>query len=178
MDTTEVLSGNTAYTAKSGADNEIEIALEFLVPALILSPAKATVNLNDSVTVYLSARKMTDLATFGARIHFDPAALQVIDLGREDEFLSKAGGVVMQAPGGFTKDNVTGTVEIILSIFPSSKAVSGTGMVGRIVFRAVKEGSTELQLITDSSTDGKLGLYDKDAVLLESIALGSDITVQ
>jgi hypothetical protein len=177
-DETEVLGGSTEYTAKKGGGNDIQIVLDYLIPALILTPSRATLAVNGTLNVYLEARGVTDLATLGARITFDPGVLQVTDLGREDDFLIKGGGSVLPAPGGFTKDNSLGRVTIILSIFPATKAVSGNGRVGRIEFKAIGFGTTPLDLSVDNAIDNSLGLFDKKADLMDSLGLGSELTIE
>ncbi len=171
-----VLNGQSVInvTDKTG---DININLDqYLVPAILLTADKATVAVNDLVTVYLSAANMTDLATFGAQVQFDNTKFMVTDLGREDAFLTQNGGSVNQLE--FKKDNVQGTVDIILGIFPASAAVSGSGNVAKIVFKALQSGTFDITLLLDTNVDPDLGIYDKNATLIPSLAVNSQITVQ
>jgi len=176
QDTVAVLQGQANLKAKGGDKISLPIKLNFLVPAIILTPPDTKINAGDTLTVYLQARKVSDLSTIGARIKFDYTKLNVIELGREDDFLIKNGGTVNQLR--FTKDNTKGTVEIVLGVFPASKAVSDSGKIGRIVFKALQADTVDLSLSLDNSFDSDLGLFDKNANLMYSLALGNRIIIQ
>jgi hypothetical protein len=177
--TLAVLRGTTTIDLVAGKSTNVPISMEFSIAAVILSPPDTTVAKDASFTLYLKARHVTDLCTFGARISFDKTRLKVLDLGREDAFLKSGDGSINQLR--FTKDTTTttGKIDIVLGVFPASKAVSGEeGMIGRIVFKALTAGTADLNISLDSTADSDLGLYDKNANLIPSIALGSRITVQ
>jgi len=176
QDQIPVLSGSTQFKPEAGKDNKINISLNFLQTALILTPADSSVNVGDQLTLFLQVRHCTDLGTIGARILFDNTKLKVVDLGREDDFLKSQSGSVNQLE--FTKDNTNGTVDIVLSVFPASAAVSGDGKIGRIVFQALSAGTANLSVSVDNTVDSDLGLYDKNAQLIQAFALGSRITIK
>ncbi|NIA28937.1 MAG: hypothetical protein GWP06_03375 [Actinobacteria bacterium] len=176
QNTTPILKGSTIYTPKGGTLENIQIQLDYLVPTVILTPTAAAVKKNDTFTIYLAARHVTDLATIGAQVTFDNTKLKVVDLGREDTLLTKNSGSVMQLK--FAKDNSAGHVDIVLGVFPSSAAVSGEGNICRIVFQALDAGSTDIQLSLDNMISSDLGLYDKSAALINSLALGSRIVIE
>jgi len=176
QDTIAVLQGQTNLNTKGGDKVSLPIKLDFLVPALIITPPQAVINIGDSLTVYLQARKVSDLSTVGARITFDETSLNVIDMGREDDFLNKNGGTVNQLL--FTKDNEQGTIDVVLGVFPASSAVSDSGKIGRIVFKALQAGTVDLSISLDNAFNSDLGLFDKNANLMYSLALGNRIIIQ
>lgn len=172
-ETMAVLSGSQPFNTKDG--KTVQINLDFLVAALILSPPTVTVKKDDTVTFSLSARKVLDLGVVGARVQFDAARLQVVDLQREDDFLTSQSGAVNQLV--FTKDNTKGTVSLVIGIVPAAAAVSGEGTIAKIVFKTLQTGTTDVELSLDAEVDSDLGFYDKNADPLYAIGLGSRITV-
>ncbi len=176
QDSTAVLFGANDFTAEKGQVAPVHIKLDFLVPTIILSPPDTTLNRGDRVAVFLAARSVVDLATFGAQIRFDPAKLQVVELERQDDFLKSNAGSVMQLE--FTKDNVAGTIDAVLGIFPASSGVSGSGNIGKIVFEALDTDTTEIAIRVDNSQNSDLGLFDKNANLMYSVGLGSRLLIQ
>ena len=176
QDTTAVLQGSQDFTAQSGQITNVQIKLDFLVPTIILSPPDSVIHKGDSVDVYLAARSVTNMSTFGAEVHFDPTKLQVVGLSRQDDFLKKNHGSVMQA--AFTQDNTLGVVKAVLGIFPASSAVSGSGFVGKITFKAIETDTTDIWIKIDNKQDSDLGLFDKSADLMYSVGLGSRLFIQ
>ena len=176
QDSTAVLEGDEDFIAESGKVTNVNIKLGFLVPTIILSPPDTVLQKGDSIDVYLAARSVADMSTFGAEIHFDPAKLQVVELSRQDEFLKKNHGSVMQV--SFTRDNVNGVVKAVLGIFPASSAVTGSGYVGKITFQAIETDTTDIWIKIDNQQDSDLGLFDKNADLMYSVGLGSRLFIQ
>ena len=176
QDTTAVLQGSESFVAESGKITNVNIQLDFLVPTIILSPPDSVLQKGVTVDIYLAARSVAEMSTFGAEVHFDPAKLQVVDLSRQDEFLKKNHGSVMQV--SFTQDNVNGVVKAVLGIFPASSAVTGSGYVGKITFKAIEADTTDIWIKIDNSQDSDLGLFDKSANLMYSVGLGSRLYIQ
>lgn len=176
QNTTPILKGSTTYTPAGGKLENVSIQLDYLVPTVILSPTAAAVKKGDTFTIYLAARHVTDLATIGAQVAFDNTKLKVVDLGREDSLLTSNSGSVMQLK--FAKDNGVGHVDIVLGVFPASAGVSGKGNICKIVFEALDAGSADIQLSLDNTISSDLGLYDKTAALINSLALGSRVVIE
>lgn len=176
MDSTIVMQGQDTVSVKKGKTSELAIKMNFIVPTIILSQPNSTMSVGDSLTLYLAARNVTDLATIGAQVHFDPGKLQVLELGREDGFLTQNAGAVNQLV--FSKNNTNGSLNIVLGIFPSVSAVSGSGNVGRIMFRAIDTGITDLSVQINNDPDSNYALFDKNAVLIYSMGIGGRITIQ
>lgn len=173
---TAVMAGRDSLDLKAGKDAVLNMKLGFLVPALSLTPIDTTVAVNSTFTLYVRAHHVDSLCTIGARLKFDPARLQAVDLGREDDFLKKNGGAVTQLQ--FSKDNTAGEVNLLLGIFPATKSVSGEGAIARIVFKAVTGPAAEVGLSIKQTDGSDLGLYDQHANLMPAIALGSRIIIQ
>jgi len=174
--TTAVLSGSSTLDLEAGKSTNVAIQLNFLIAVIMLSPPDTTVAKDASFTLYIKARHVTDLCTFGAKISFDKTKLEVLDLGREDTFLKSNGGAINQLR--FTKDNTLGKVEMVLGVFPAAASVTGDGKIGKIVFKAPVAGMADISISMDATADADLGLYDKNANLLNSLALGSRVTIK
>ncbi len=176
-ESTAVLYGSkTVMPLNKGASADVHITLDFLVPTIILSPPDAAAQNGDTVSVYLEARNVIELAAFGCLVQFDPSVLQVKELGRTDDFLRRNRGTVTQM--AFAEDNVNGTVRVVLGIFPAGAAVSGSGRIGRIVFRCTRPDTTEISVHVDNRTDSDLGLFNKNADLMYSVGLGCRLIVK
>ena len=174
--TTAVLSGSTQVKPEAGKTATVQILLNFLVPALILTPPDTSLSLGSEVAIYLEARHCTDLGTIGARLLFDNTKLQVVDLGREDAFLKSNSGSINQLK--FSKDNTNGSVDVVLGVFPASAAVSGDGKIVKIVFKTVATGMANLAVSLDNAADSDLGLFDKNANLMDALALGGSVEIK
>ncbi|MBN1481987.1 hypothetical protein EH223_06650 [candidate division KSB1 bacterium] len=176
QDSTAVLFGSQEFMAQKGETVPVEINLDFMVSTIILSPPDSSLKTGEQIAIHLAARKVLEMSTFGVLVHFDPTRLQVVELQREDDFLTSNSGSVM--PMEFTKDNVAGTVKIILGIFPASAGVSGTGDIGKIVFEAIASDTTDISIQVDNRQNSDLGLFDKSANLIYSVGLGSRLFIQ
>ncbi|MDZ7316520.1 MAG: cohesin domain-containing protein [candidate division KSB1 bacterium] len=177
QDSTAVLYGSrTVFPINKGKSADVRILLDFLVPTIILSPPDTTLQAEQTVTLFLAARNVVDLATFGCLVRFDPTVLQVVELGREDAFLKGNHGNVTQLE--FMPDNVRGTVRAVFGVFPASAAVSGSGKLARIVFRALKADTTNVQIQVDNRVNSDLGLFNKNAELMYSVGLGSRLFIK
>ncbi|MDZ7723848.1 MAG: cohesin domain-containing protein [candidate division KSB1 bacterium] len=175
-DTRQVMSGADSFRVSDGETVPLSIMMNFLVPTIIVSPPDSTLSVGQSITLYLAARQVVNMATFGAQVQFDPAVLTVQELGREDAFLKSNAGNVNQLL--FSKDNSGGTVDVVFGIFPASAAVTGQGTVGRIVFTAVDTGITDLSVRVDHDVNSNYALFDQNANLMYAMGLGGRITIQ
>ncbi|HOX86476.1 MAG TPA: cohesin domain-containing protein [bacterium] len=170
-----VLRGSTTKDLQKGKEVKVEIEFDYLLPTVILSPPRLTVAADSQFTLYLAARQMQKLAAFGARLTFDPTRLRVEELGRENAFLTSQGGSITQMQ--FSRNNTLGQVDVVLGVFPAAKAVSGTGNIARVVFKALQNGPTSIELHLDKNTHADLGLYDDQAHVIEVLALSCAVTV-
>jgi|GEM_PF-1345931 len=175
-DSMQVMQGDDTFSVKAGKTFPLTIKMDFLVPTIILFPPDSVISKGEKITLYLAARSVVDMATFGAQVQFDPSILQVEELGREDDFLTSKAGNVNQLL--FTQDNEKGTIDVVLGIFPASKCVSGGGNVGRIVFTTISSGTTDLSIHIEHDKNSNYALFDKNADLMYAMGLGGRITVQ
>jgi hypothetical protein len=175
MGTLPVLQGTSEMDLESGQTADLTITMNYLISTIILSPPSVKIEKDSVFTVNLGARNVQNLAIFGARVKFDPSLLTVTDLGRKDSLLTRGGGSITQLE--FNKDNTIGIVDVVLGIFPASNAVSGSGPIAEITFKALSAGEAQLELITDPSVDSDLGLYDRTANEITSLALGNRIQI-
>ncbi len=171
-----VMQGSDSVSVEKGKTRALAIHLNFVVPTLILSKPHSTVDNGDTLTLYLAARNVSNLATIGARIQFDPGKLQVAELGRQDSLLMSNGGTVNQLL--FTNDNANGLLDMVLGVFPSISAVSGHGNIGRIVFTAIDTGVTDLAIRIDNDKDSNYALFDQNADLMYAMGIGARVTIQ
>lgn len=171
-----VMQGSDSVSVEKGKTTALSIRMDFMVPTLILSKPNSTVNNGDTVTLYLAARNVSNLATIGAQVEFDPEKLQVAELGRQDSLLMSNGGTVNQLL--FKNDNANGTLDMVLGVFPSMSAVSGKGNIGRIVFTAIDTGITDLAIRIDNDKNSNYALFDQNADLMYAMGIGARVTIQ
>ena len=178
QDTLIVLAGKDSLDLTAGQKVTLNMKLKFQLPALTLTPLDTTLSKNSTFTLHLLAHHVDSLCTIGTMLKFDPAKLQVVELGREDDFLKKNGGAVAQLQ--FSKDNTAGEVVLRLSIMPAMKNVSGEGKIARIVFKAVDGPNAEIHnsLHNQNPSDIEFGLLDQHGNPMRAIALGSHVTIQ
>ncbi len=176
QNTFAALKGEQTIDLPAGKRIELRLKLQFLLPALSLSPIDTTVAKNGLFTLKILAHRVDSLCTIGSKILFDPSKLQVVDMGRDDDFLKTNGGTIAQLQ--FSKNNATGEIKLVFGIFPAAKSVSGDGQIAHVVFKALNGSTTEIIPSLDNSVDPDLGLYDKSANLMNAVALGSKITIQ
>lgn len=172
--TAAVMSGLDTLNLAKGASVKLNLQLNFIYPAITLTPVQKTVAVNDTFTVYFKVHKVDSLSGVGVRLSYDNTKLDVQDLGREDAFLSSNGGTVVQLQ--FNRDASHGQVNLVLGIIGSKQAVSGAGLVGRVRFKALAANTTsELTLVADPLVDSNLGLLNNKGTYLSAFALGSKI---
>lgn len=172
--TLAVMSGLDTLNLAGGASVNLNVKLNFIYPAITLTPVQKTVAVNDTFTVYFKVHKVDSLSGVGVRLSYDTAKLEVQDLGREDAFLTGNGGTIVQLQ--FNRDAALGRVNLVLGLIGSKQAVSGAGLVGRVRFKALVANTTsELTLVADPAVDSNLGLLNNKGTYLSAFALGSKI---
>jgi len=149
-------------------------------PTVLVSPSSASVVVDEVFDIEIALKYVEELVGVGVRLNFDSDKLEVVELGREDDFLTSNSGAVNQLT--FTSDNDEGYVKLVLGILPASASVSdmsGSARgIGRITFRALSPGTAELLLSVDNTHDSDLGLYDSSAELIPDVETESgNITI-
>jgi hypothetical protein len=111
---------------------------------LWLDPATLDLAPGDVGTLALRVENVTHLAGAEVNLTFDPALLEVVDADASTEGAQIAHGDFLSPD--FVVQNTTdpaiGTVDYAIACMPLDKAVSGSGVLARITFRALAEGET------------------------------------
>jgi hypothetical protein len=109
-----------------------------------LDPATLELSPGNEGDLDIRVEDVTELA--GAEVHlaFDPALLEVVDVDPSTDGLQIAHGDFLSPD--FVAQNIadptTGTVDYAIACIPLDKAVSGSGVLARITFRALDGGQT------------------------------------
>ncbi|MCY3553230.1 MAG: leucine-rich repeat domain-containing protein [Candidatus Poribacteria bacterium] len=142
----EFQSGSSAGKAMPPASPDITITvgdpstLDVSDTAFSLSTDTTSVYLDDTFTLRLRAKDITDLAGWQSDIAFDPAVLEVVEVS-EGDFLRAEGVSTFFGPG--TIDNTTGKITN-LSTARFKGGVSGTGTLLSVIFTAKAVGETRV----------------------------------
>lgn len=175
--TTLVLQGKDSLTAKSGEKRSLSLKMQFKVPAIMLTPTEASVQADSNIAVYVNARSMMNLTTLGVQVSFDTTRLAIAGYNLEKSFMEKNGGTMTQLV--LQEGSVPGTFNAIVSVFPATSAVSDSGRIAKILFKAKTAGETDIAVSFDHATNPDLGLYDGNAVLIPyALGLGSRVIIQ
>ncbi len=172
---TAVMAAGDTVNLAAGKTANLRLKMTFLIPAITITPTEKTVAVNDTFSVYFKVHKADSLAGVGLRLLFPQDALQVLDLGREDVFLSSRGGTVWQFM--FNRNNTSGEVNLVLGVLGLGKSVSGEGLVGRVCFKAIKAtAAATLTLIADPAVNSNFGLMNNKGTVLDAFTIGGKVT--
>jgi hypothetical protein len=109
-----------------------------------LDPATLDLAPGDVRTLDVRVENVTQLAGAEVRLTFDPALLEVVDADPAAEEIQIAHGDFLR-PDFVVRnvaDPVVGTVDYAIACMPADGAVSGSGVLARVTFRALAEGET------------------------------------
>jgi len=109
------------------------------------------VDVGQNATVEIQVDSVTNLYGVDIRLSFDPAKLEAVDADG-----NSANGVQIQ-PGNFLDpaqgfmaqniaNNTTGQVQFVFALMSPAAPVSGSGVVARIVFRGIAQGTAPITL--------------------------------
>jgi|GEM_PF-3485949 len=171
-----LLQGKQTFTAKSGENVNLELSMEFMASATILTPPDTTVSVGDTTNVFVNVRHVENLSRIGVLIEFPTNLLQVVQMEEIDSFLLQDAKSVI--PNQFSANNTSGQIIIKLRVTPASAAPSGNGRIARIAFRAQRNGRPDIQVILQSATDPELGLFDENDNPVTAYAFGSRIIIE
>jgi len=106
-------------------------------PMLDLAPG-------DEGELDIRVENVTRLAGVEVHLTFDPALLEVVDVDPSTEGAQIAHGDFLSPDfvAQNTADSANGTVDYAIACVPLDKAVSGSGVLSRLTFRALAEGET------------------------------------
>jgi hypothetical protein len=113
-----------------------------------LDPATLDLAPGDVGTLAIRVENVTDLAGAEVSLTFDPALLEVADADPSAEGAQIAHGDFLSPDFVVqnTADPTIGTVDYAIACMPLDKAVSGSGVLARITFRALAEGETSVTI--------------------------------
>jgi hypothetical protein len=122
-------------------------------PAITLNPSVATAAVGSEFELVVRIDNVVRLLGAQYRITFDPTQLQVVDTDPATEGVQISGAEIFESPP-FTAvnaaNNETGTIEYSVTWVkptPDGRPPSGSGVLGRITFRVVGEGSSTVQFV-------------------------------
>ncbi len=171
-----LLRGQRTFTAKAGENTELLLIMEFLVPAVILTPPDSTVTVGDTLNVVINVRQVEKMARIGVLIEYPPNLLNIEHMKPVKHFLLQNARDII--PNQFSFNNAAGQAFIKLRVTPASAAPSGDGKIARITFRAQRNGMPDIQVILQSDTDPALGLYDENDDRMTAYGFGSRLVVE
>lgn len=141
---------------------------------VLVNPPSQSANLNSTVSVEIKVDTVTNLYGVDLRLTFDAAKLEAQDANpsltgvqiQQGNFLNPAQGFMAQN----VADNTTGQVHYAFVLLSPAPAVSGTGVLARITFRAKAPGNA---LITLNSVT----LSNDQAMPITATLMSGSITV-
>ena len=124
-----------------------------------LTPTSQNIQVDQVTTVTFRVQDVEMLYGYQATVEFDPALLEVVDADPSSDGTQVKLESFLQADfvQQNTADNATGTIDCVVSQLAPTAAVSGTGSLFVITFRAKAEGQssvhfTELKLAKSDGT--------------------------
>jgi len=133
--------GVSAIGAGSGPSAEAGASAEAPPATMSLLPADHVVTIDEEFAVDVSVNTSAEVFSAGLQLQFDPAVVQYVDYF-EGGFLDRDGAeLTVQANGAGP-----GIVRIGMTRMGSEEGVSGGGSLITLVFRAVGEGTTPIEI--------------------------------
>jgi len=126
---------------------------------VLISPPSQDLLIGQSTTVDIKIEQVTDL--FGAEVHlsFDPAKLEVQDADPAVAGVQiEVGTFPDPAEGrGFVAqnlaDNIAGRIDYAVTLLSPAQPVSGSGVLARVTFQAIGEGTSPVAFINALLSD-------------------------
>ncbi len=142
-----------------GDDDKIE-------PTLHLMSTSTSVLVGEVFTVNCGVSGVEEIAGLGVKIVYDPFKLQILEMTREDSFLTSNGGNVQQME--FATDNTAGNARIVLAVFPTANAAGDASETvhnfATLRVKALSSGSATMTLnITNEGSLTNYGVWDAAA---------------
>jgi LysM repeat protein len=141
---------------------------------VLVNPPSQSVNLNATTTVEIKVDTVTNLYGVDVRLTFDAAKLEVQDADASLAGVQIERGTFLNPAQGFmaqnVADNTTGQVQYAFVLLTPAPAVSGTGVLAKITFKAKAAGNA---LITLNSVT----LSDDQAMPITATLMSGSITV-
>ena len=172
-DSRVIMQGDTTITAGSGEKIDLNLSLEFVTPAVILTPSTQDVQAGDSVNFDVAVRAMQNkFYKAVTRIEYDPNILSFRSAEKDKEFLRQnAGDVTVQLT------DTEGLLIHDVEITPRASAVSGQGNLTTIRMQALRSGRVSVTISNDPDVEEALGIYDRSDQLIPVVNLGCVVVV-
>jgi len=118
---------------------------------VLVNPPSQSVGVNQTVTVDIKVETVTNLYGVDVRLTFDATKLEAQDSdGNTGNGVQIAPGSFLNPAQGFlaqnTVNNTTGQVQYVFALMAPGAAVSGSGALARITFRAKATGAAPITL--------------------------------
>jgi len=142
-------------------------------PTVLLTSETSSAAVGEVVEAELGVEAIGELAAIGVTLSFDIYKLEVVQLSREDEWLTSNGGTVQQME--FSTDEENGITKIVLAIFPrnDTTAVGDETEIFHPIalmrIRTLSAGDATMTVSIDNTVDSDLGVFDADANLVSGI---------
>jgi LysM repeat protein len=141
---------------------------------VLVNPPSQSVNVNATTTVEIKVDTVTNLYGVDVRLTFDAAKLEAQDADSSLAGVQIEKGSFLNPAQGFqaqnVADNTTGQVQYAFVLLTPAPAVSGTGVLAKITFKAKAEGNA---LITLNSVT----LSNDQAMPITATLMSGSITV-
>ena len=141
---------------------------------VLINPPSQSVNQNATVTAEVKIDSVTDLYGVDLRLSFDAAKLEALDANTSLSGVQVEQGAFMNPAQGFMAsnvvDNTAGTVQYAFALLSPAPAVTGSGVLIRITFRAKAAGNA---LVTLNSAT----LSNNQALPITSTLANGSITI-
>jgi len=126
-----------------------------------LTPATQTIAVGQTTTVTFDVQDVTDLYGYQVELAFNPAVLEVVDADPAEDGIQAALGSWLQPDFVFLNeaDNTLGTFACALSQLAPTSAVSGSGTLFTLTFRAKSAGTSSI-----TYNDIVLAAVDSDVI--------------
>ncbi len=141
---------------------------------VLVNPPSQSVNVNATTTVEIKVDTVTNLYGVDVRLTFDAAKLEVQDANASLTGVQVEQGTFLNPAQGFmaqnVADNTTGQVQYAFVLLAPATAVSGSGVLAKITFKAKAAGNALITLNTAT-------LSNDQAMPIAATLMSGSITV-
>ena len=142
-------------------------------PMVLLTSEASSAVVGEVIEAELGVKAIGELAAIGVTLSFDIYKLEVVQLSREDEWLTSNDGTIQQME--FSTDEENGITKIVLAIFPRNEStVVGDESetfhsIASLRIRTLSAGNATMTVSIDNTADSDLGIFDANANLVSGI---------
>jgi len=136
--------GPTDWVALAAAS-----APEGIAPKLTIGPSFRIAPPGGTVTLDIVASGVADLYGGEFELHYDPAALEIVDANPNADGIQVAVGEVFAGSDGYVAlnevDAAAGKVRFAATLLDPAPAIQGNAVLAKVTFKGLKTGPTMLQ---------------------------------